>query len=70
MDYRSGSMSAGQLVPLLRPMISQMGHLAALPDRNALIIVDRTANARRLVELIRILEKLPEAADPTAVKSP
>jgi general secretion pathway protein D len=58
------NISATQLVPLLRPMVPQQGHLAALPDRNALIIVDRSANVKRLVELIRILENLPKVVDP------
>jgi general secretion pathway protein D len=62
------NISAAQLVPLLRPMIPQQGHLAALPDRNALIIVDRSANVRRLVELVRILENLPKIADPAPLK--
>ena len=55
------NMSAPQLVPILRPMIPQSGHLAAFPDRNALVIVDRSANVRRLVEVIKILENLPKS---------
>lgn len=64
------NISAAQLVPLLRPMIPQAGHLAALPDRNALIIVDRSANVRRLVELARIIENLPKIADLPPLKTP
>jgi general secretion pathway protein D len=64
------NISAPQLVAILRPMIPQWGHLAALPDRNALIIVDRSANVRRLVEVIRILEGLPKSAAPESPKSP
>ncbi len=55
------NISAPQLVPILRPMIPQAGHLAAYPDRNALVIVDRSANVRRLVEIIKILENLPKS---------
>jgi type II secretory pathway component GspD/PulD (secretin) len=62
--------SAAQLVPILRPMIPTWGHLAAFPDRNALIIVDRTSNVKRLLEMIRILEALPKAAQPEQPKSP
>jgi general secretion pathway protein D len=51
------------LVPILRPLIPVWGHLAALPDRNALILVDLSANVRRLVEIIKILESLPKALD-------
>ena len=42
-------------------MIPQSGHLAAFMDRNALIIVDRSANVRSLVEVIKILENLPKS---------
>lgn len=62
--------NASQLVPLLRPMIPQWGHLAALPERNALLIVDRSANVRRLVEVIRIFESAPKVADASPSKSP
>src|ERR1700691_6282441 len=57
------NISAAQLVPILRPLIPQCGHLAALVDRNALIIVDGSANVRRLVDMIKILESLPKAVD-------
>jgi general secretion pathway protein D len=57
------NISAAQLVPILRPLIPQWGHLAALVDRNALIIVDGSANVRRLVDMIKILESLPKAVD-------
>jgi predicted ATPase len=45
----------------LRPMMPQSGLLAAYPDRNALVIVDRSANVRRLVEVIKILENSPKS---------
>jgi general secretion pathway protein D len=64
------NISAAQLVPILRPMIPQQGHLAAFPDRNALIIVDRSANVKRLAEVIRILENLPKAVDSSPSKAP
>lgn len=59
---------AVQLVPILRPMIPTYGHLAALSDRNALIIIDRSANVRRLVDIIKILEGLPKAVEVPAAK--
>jgi general secretion pathway protein D len=64
------NISAAQLVPILRPMIPQWGHLAAFPDRNALLLVDRSANVRRLVEIIRILEGLPRSPVAEPQKSP
>jgi general secretion pathway protein D len=50
------SISASYLVPMLRPMIPQYGHLAAFPCRNALIIVDSFANVRRIEAIIRALD--------------
>ena len=64
------NISAAQLIPILRPMMPQYGHMAAMPDRNAVILVDRTANVRRLVELIRILENLPKVLDLPPPKAP
>jgi general secretion pathway protein D len=50
---------APQLVTVLRPMVSTNAAILAMADRNALIIVDRAANVRRLVTLIHELDKLP-----------
>ena len=47
---------AVQLVPILRPMIPQMGHLAALPCVNKLIYVDTFANLQRLQAVIEALD--------------
>ena len=47
---------ATQLVPILRPMIPQMGHLAALPCVNKLIYVDTFANLQRLQAVIEALD--------------
>jgi general secretion pathway protein D len=64
------NISAMQLIPLLRPLMPQYGQMAALADRNAMILVDRAANVRRLVELIRVLESLPKMADVPTTKNP
>jgi general secretion pathway protein D len=48
--------SAPQLVPILRPMIPQYGHLVALPAANILLIVDRFANVRRIEALAKSLD--------------
>jgi general secretion pathway protein D len=48
--------SAAQLVPILRPLVPQYGHLAALPSANSLILIDRFANVRRLEGLVRALD--------------
>jgi len=55
------TISAAQLVPILRPLLPQYAHLAAFPDRNALIMTDRSANVRRILEIAKTLDALPKA---------
>ena len=45
---------AAQLVPILRPMVPQQGHLAAYAATNSLIITDRSSNIQRLMEIIPV----------------
>jgi len=47
------NISASQLVPILRPLIPQHGHLAAYARTNVLIITDRAGNINRLVKIIK-----------------
>jgi general secretion pathway protein D len=54
------NISAAQLVPILRPLIPQYGHLAAYPGGNMLIISDRASNVNRLM---RIIERMDESGD-------
>ncbi|MDP9011420.1 MAG: type II secretion system secretin GspD, partial [Pseudomonadota bacterium] len=54
------NVSAGQLVPMLRPLIPQQGHLAAYPNGNMLIISDRASNVSRLM---KIIEHMDESGD-------
>ena len=54
------NISAAQLVPLLRPLIPQHGHLAAYPGGNMLIISDRASNVSRIM---RIIERMDESGD-------
>lgn len=64
---------AAQTVPVLRPMMPQAAHLAAVIQTNSLILVDRAANARRLVDAFERLDKAAPAGQKcpeyTAVKS-
>jgi general secretion pathway protein D len=46
------NVSAAQLVPILRPLLPQQGHLAAYPPTNVLVVSDRAANIERLVRII------------------
>ena len=58
------NVSAAQLVPILRPLIPQYGHLAAYPASNMLIISDRASNVNRIVRIIqRIDQQGDEAVD-------
>jgi general secretion pathway protein D len=50
------SQLAAELVPILRPMIPQMGHLVALPCANRLVLVDTFANVERLQRIIEELD--------------
>lgn len=48
---------ASELIPLIRPLLPQFGHLAAVPSANALIISDRSANIARIEDLVRQLDQ-------------
>jgi general secretion pathway protein D len=50
------NVGAAQLVPILRPLIPQFGHLAAHPGSNMLIISDRAANVNRMISIIRRID--------------
>lgn len=51
------NVGAAQLVPILRPLIPQYGHLAAHPGSNMLIISDRSSNVTRMVSIIRRIDQ-------------
>ena len=46
-----------ELIPLIRPLVPQYGHLAAVTSANALIISDRSANIARIEDLVRQLDQ-------------
>jgi general secretion pathway protein D len=52
------NVSAAALVPILRPMIPQYGHLAAYPSSNILIISDRASNVNRMMRIIRRIDQV------------
>jgi general secretion pathway protein D len=54
------NINAAQLVPILRPLVAQQGHLAAYPSTNVLIISDRAAN---ILRIDRIIEQMDKKAD-------
>ena len=55
------NVAAAQLVPILRPLVPQQGHLAAYPATNVLIISDRAENASRLVSIIRRIDTVSDS---------
>lgn len=54
------NVSAAQLVPVLRPLIPQYGHLVAYPPSNMLIISDRASNVSRMM---RIIQRIDQGGD-------
>lgn len=48
---------AAQLVPILRPLVPQQGHLAAYAATNALIVTDRANNINRLLQIIKDVDR-------------
>jgi general secretion pathway protein D len=54
------NVSAAQLVPVLRPLIPQYGHLVAYQQSNMLIISDRANNVNRLM---RIIQRIDQGGD-------
>lgn len=56
------NVAAAQLVPILRPLIPQEGHLAAYPNTNVLIISDRRRNVDRLVKIISQIDQVSDSS--------
>lgn len=50
------TLPAVSLVPLLRPMIPQEGHLVAVVCTNVLIVVDTFGNANRISQVVEALD--------------
>lgn len=51
------NVDVSQLVPLLRTLIPQQGHMAAYKPTNVIVIHDAAANLERIVEIIRKIDK-------------
>lgn len=56
------NVTSAQLVPILRPLIPQEGHLAAYPDTNVLIISDRRRNVDRLMKIIEQIDQVSDSS--------
>ena len=55
------NVNAAQLVPILRPLMPQYGHLVAYPASNILIISDRAGNVNRIMRIIRRIDQAGDA---------
>lgn len=53
--------AAAQLVPILRPLLPQYGHLAAYAPSNILIISDRKANVERITNIVKRIDRPGDA---------
>ncbi|TQV85607.1 type II secretion system protein GspD [Aliikangiella coralliicola] len=51
------NVDVGQLVPLLRTLISTQGHMAQYKPTNVMVIHDTAANLERIVKIIRQIDK-------------
>ena len=61
---------ATMLVPVLRPLLPQQGHLTGVPQSNTLTIVARYANAKRIAEMVQDMdEHTPESEDKVATET-
>jgi general secretion pathway protein D len=52
--------SAAQLIPFLRPLIQQQGHLVAYPENNTLVISDQASNVQRLLKIIHRIDQVSD----------
>jgi general secretion pathway protein D len=50
------NISAQKLIPVLRPLVPQQGHMAAYGPSNAIIISDTTANINRIRQVIESID--------------
>jgi len=54
-------LNAAQLVPILRPLLPQEGHMAAIQSSNRLIITDSADNIGRLLQIVRRVDRPTES---------
>ncbi|CAA0125886.1 Type II secretion system protein D [BD1-7 clade bacterium] len=53
------NVNATKLIPVLRPLVPQQGHMAAYVDTNSIIITDTADNVQKVLEIIRNIDKSP-----------
>lgn len=47
-----------QVIPIMRPLLPQAGHIAAHPSSNTIVMVDRYANVKRVIGMINKIDSL------------
>ncbi|MHB1870400.1 MAG: type II secretion system secretin GspD [Steroidobacteraceae bacterium] len=52
------NVSAAELVPILRPLVPEWGHLAAYSPSNILIISDRASNVYRIMHIVERIDRV------------
>jgi general secretion pathway protein D len=57
------NVSSAALVPILRPLLPQSVHLAALPP-NHLIVMDQYGNVKRITAIVKALDQPGAGAPP------
>jgi general secretion pathway protein D len=53
------NVNASKLIPVLRPLIPQQGHMAAYTDTNSIIVTDNASNVAKIVKIIKNLDQSP-----------
>jgi general secretion pathway protein D len=64
------SLPATSLVPILRPIVPQYGHLVAVPCTNVLMLVDTYANVRRFETIVQSLDTADKPFEPPSCSPP
>ncbi len=64
------SIPSAQIVPILRSLLPQSAHLAAMSCTNELLIVDTYANVRRIEGIVAAMDKGEPLALPKCTSPP
>ncbi len=59
-----------QLVPIMRPLLPQAGHMSAHPGSRSILIADRYANVKRVTSMIRQIDAATPQPSSSSSASP
>ena len=68
--FRVKSIPSPQLVPVLRSLLPQSAHLAAIQCTNEILVVDTYANVRRIESIVAAMDKGDTLAPPKCTAQP